>query len=147
MNPSQIEQLSTGFKREVETGRAQFDKRTLDEWQKFGGGDIEVAPDAFPPQGYASISPYELYVNGAKVEPFLDRNFVARIELSLWRGSMKYGRGNFKLGGYSRGRVFNAIIRHAVQWLMGCKKEDHLSAIVDNVLMAWWSDEHSERKK
>lgn len=63
------------------------------------------------------------------ISPYL----IDRLSKHLQLGTIKYERGNWAKGQYFS-RIFDGIERHMVQYKLGKRTEDHLSAIVFGVM-------------
>ena len=136
---SLIKSYPNGFIRESEDDRATFDHIAFGEWEALGGGKpISAAPDDCEIGEEAAISRYSLFIDGEEVEPYLDRNFIAEMELLMHRGARKYSRDNWKRG-CPPARAFNAAIRHIIQAFNGAGGENHAAAAAINAMFMDWT--------
>lgn len=63
----------------------------------------------------------------------IDPIMLTRLADLMTRGAKKYGEDNWKNGIHVK-RYYGSALRHLMQWAMGDKKEDHLAAIIFNVM-------------
>ena len=143
MMSGEIKEYPNGFVREDDSDRARFHSISLMEWEEIGDAGIPIYDNAEQDDTRCSITPYHFFVEGLAVDPYLDEEFIAEMELVLHKGAKKYYRDNWRKG-CPRWRSFNAIIRHAIQAFKGCKKENHAAAIAINAMFLWHGDGKGE---
>ena len=68
---------------------------------------------------------------------------LKRVAIHYTDGAKKYDENNWKLGVPTE-RFVEAVCRHWAQYLLGEIDEDHLSAVVFNVLGLIWNEEKSK---
>jgi len=56
-------------------------------------------------------------------------------------GGAKYGENNWKCG-MKTSVFYDSAQRHLLKWWMGEKDEDHLAAVLWNVMSAMWTEEN-----
>lgn len=65
---------------------------------------------------------------------------LKRVAIHYTDGAKKYDDNNWKLG-IPTGRFIESACRHWAQYLLGETEEDHLSAMVFNILGIIWNEE------
>lgn len=128
-----------GFVRESEDGRATFDHLSLDDWEAIGEGRISDSEKGGRDSRRVTVTEYLLFVQGAAVDPHIDRKFLADMELLMYDGARKYSRDNWRKG-CPRWRSFNAIIRHAVRAFTekdSRQRRKHAAAVAINAMFLW----------
>lgn len=84
-------------------------------------------------------APYDLPVQEG--HPLITPQLLDRVQALLERGAAKYGEGNWQKG-MPLHDTYDSLIRHALYAWMGDNTEDHLAAIVANVMFIM----HTEQK-
>lgn len=66
----------------------------------------------------------------------IERGFLTRVAMHLVKGAKKYGRNNWQLANSQEEieRFQASAMRHLVQWLNGEVEEDHMAAVVFNLM-------------
>ena len=79
----------------------------------------------------------------------IDRAFLKRIALHLAKGAKKYGRNNWQLANSAEElqRFEDSAFRHLIQWLDGEEDEDHVAAIVFNLMCAEYVKRKMRRER
>ena len=115
----------TGARRDVDESKPSFDDIELYEWEIFGGLPFNIE----------SEEDFEFEVNESSDIEFMGSYAKERFQALMIRGAEKYGLGNWELG-MPLDRYFNSALRHLVQWRFGDTTEDHLAAVIFNVMGA-----------
>lgn len=68
-------------------------------------------------------------------------DLMPRVAKRYADGAVAYGNNNWRKGQLSS-HVFASMIRHAMQWVIGDKSEDHLSAIIWNAFALMNNEEY-----
>jgi len=68
----------------------------------------------------------------------IDKDFLRRLADHLTKGAIKYGRGNWRKAESEEEllRFQDSAFRHMMQWLNNEVDEDHMSAVVFNLMAA-----------
>lgn len=72
-------------------------------------------------------------LDGTLERDLIDDLLINRVEAVLARGAKKYGTHNWQRGNFLS-RSLESLDRHRMQWGLGDTSEDHLAAIVCNVM-------------
>ena len=143
-----IKQYENGFIRESDDSRAKFDSYSENDWELIGGGDVFSAEK---PENVSHLYVTETGIiddtNGYCHDFHFDKEFLAEVEKHMHLGSIKYERDNWRKA-RDLGRIFNAIIRHAVAAFLRPKdiNSRHEAAIVANALMLWNAKKESAKE-
>ena len=70
----------------------------------------------------------------------LDPYLRLRFGYLLRMGGNRYGKGNWRLGQPTE-TALESLHRHLAKYEMGCREEDHLSAIIFNVMLIMKNEE------
>lgn len=70
----------------------------------------------------------------------IERGFLTRVAMHLVKGAIKYGRNNWQKANSveEMERFQSSAMRHLVQWLDGEVDEDHMAAVVFNLMACEW---------
>jgi hypothetical protein len=70
----------------------------------------------------------------------IDIPFLTRIAIHLVKGAVKYGRDNWRKANSVEEltRFRSSALRHMMQWQNGEVDEDHMAAVVFNLMAAEW---------
>lgn len=68
-------------------------------------------------------------------------DLMSRVAKRYEDGAKAYGNNNWRKGQLSS-HVFASMMRHAMQWVIGDRSEDHLSAVVWNALALMNNEEY-----
>lgn len=70
---------------------------------------------------------------------------LKRVAQHYTNGAKKYSANNWRQG-IPTERFFSSALRHLIQWRLGERDEDHLSAVVFNILGIIYNEETKGRK-
>ncbi len=116
---------SSGFQRDVQDDKFKFSEHgivLIEEFLNYQGVDnreyLNTDYDPLVDEGDVSL-----------IHPLM----LNRLQSLLYRGAEKYGEGNWERGDYMS-RAFDSLVRHMLQFYLGDTSEDHLAAMVFNIM-------------